>query len=70
MLKHYMQNANKAGVGLELLPGVKQLLQDLKVSSTITTTGQCAIGTKWAMPSCKSAAESARWIRLCRTSCM
>ena len=31
MLKHYMANVDKAGVGLELLPGVKQLLQELKV---------------------------------------
>ena len=33
MLKHYMANADKAGVGLECLPGVKQLLQELKVCS-------------------------------------
>lgn len=33
MLKYYMTNANKAGVGLECLPGVKQLLQELKVCS-------------------------------------
>lgn len=31
MLKHYMANTDKAGVGLECLPGVKQLLQELKV---------------------------------------
>lgn len=31
MLKYYMANADKAGVGLECLPGVKQLLQELKV---------------------------------------
>lgn len=31
MLKHYKANADKAAVGLELLPGVKQLLQALKV---------------------------------------
>ena len=33
MLKYYMANADKAGVGLECLPGVKQLLQELKVCS-------------------------------------
>ena len=31
MLKHYKANAEKAAVGLELLPGVKELLQALKV---------------------------------------
>lgn len=34
MLKYYMANADKAGVGLECLPGVKQLLQELKVHTT------------------------------------
>ena len=36
MLKYYMANADKAGIGLECLPGVKQLLQELKVC---TATG-------------------------------
>lgn len=31
MLKYYQQNISKAGTGLECLPGVKQLLQALKV---------------------------------------
>lgn len=33
MLRHYKANADKAAVGLELLPGVKQLLETLKVCS-------------------------------------
>ena len=37
MLKYYMANADKAGVGLECLPGVKQLLQELKVCSFCDT---------------------------------
>jgi phosphoglycolate phosphatase len=37
MLKYYMANADKAGVGLECLPGVKQLLQELKVCSVCDT---------------------------------
>jgi len=36
MLKYYMANADKAGVGLECLPGVKQLLQELKVPFHLT----------------------------------
>ena len=31
MLKYYKENINRAGTGLECLPGVKQLLQALKV---------------------------------------
>ena len=36
MLKYYMANADKAGIGLECLPGVKQLLQELKVRERFT----------------------------------
>ena len=36
MLKYYMANADKAGIGLECLPGVKQLLQELKVCDNDT----------------------------------
>lgn len=36
MLKYYMANADKAGIGLECLPGVKQLLQELKVRGSST----------------------------------
>ena len=35
MLKFYLANADKAAVGLECLPGVKQLLQELKVNPSI-----------------------------------
>lgn len=34
MLKYYDAHADKAGVGLECLPGVKQLLQELKVHAS------------------------------------
>ncbi|KAL3142771.1 hypothetical protein ABBQ38_003071 [Trebouxia sp. C0009 RCD-2024] len=37
MLKYYMANADKAGVGLECLPGVKQLLQELKDRDDVLT---------------------------------
>ena len=37
MLKYYMANADKAGIGLECLPGVKELLQELKVHTQVLT---------------------------------
>ena len=33
MLKYYTENINRAGTGLECLPGVKQLLEALKVNT-------------------------------------
>lgn len=47
MLKYYMANADKAGVGLECLPGVKQLLQELKVCFNVASacnTTACHVG--------------------------
>lgn len=47
MLKYYMANADKAGVGLECLPGVKQLLQELKVCLNVVAlhaTQQRSVG--------------------------
>ena len=38
MLKYYMANADKAGIGLECLPGVKQLLQELKVRDNVAAS--------------------------------
>lgn len=44
MLKYYMANADKAGIGLECLPGVKQLLQELKVRQC------CSLSACFTMP--------------------
>ena len=32
MIKYYEANTDKAGMGLEILPGVKQMLEELMVS--------------------------------------
>lgn len=40
MLKYYKENINRAGTGLECLPGVKQLLQALKVHMHLATLCQ------------------------------
>lgn len=47
MLKYYQQNIDKAGTGLECLPGVKQLLQALKVNNHVSLSYFMYI-----MPSC------------------